>query len=74
MTWPWLTPQMYVAQFTVTRHAASASSRKTRGSAASARTTEPRWRTSTRAPIVTSDQTMRCARISMAPAGSSSGQ
>ena len=39
-----------------------------------ARTTDVRRRASTSRPIVRHDQTIRCARISTAPAGSSRGQ
>lgn len=73
-TWPLLTPQMYRPQLTEITVAASAIMASRLGCRSSGRIQLQRRSTSSTRPTATSDHTIRWARISTAPAGSSSGQ
>ncbi len=65
---------MNPAQLKAITNAATDSSRRVRRPRTSATRCDQRPNSSTSSPIVTIDQSTRWARISIAPAGSSSGQ
>ncbi|GAA1520189.1 hypothetical protein GCM10009677_61800 [Sphaerisporangium rubeum] len=65
---------MYTPQFTVTAAAASVSSSNVRGRRTIPLTHDQCRRTTSTPTTTTSDQTIRCARISTAPEGRNNGQ
>ncbi len=73
-TWPEFTDQMYRPQLTVMTPAATATRPSFRGCRSSSPAQAQRRTTIRAAATKTSDQAIRWARISTAPAGSSSGQ